>query len=551
MPYDNAIGFGRGERPALVIGIGVVLAAYARVWYGVDIADEGFHVAVPWVFSLGARPFADEFLIQQTAGLVTAPLAGLYRSVTGGSAGIVLYFRHLYFLLSLCSAAALYVMVRRIATAPLAWMSALIAVVGIPFSTPTLSYNTLAAHGFTIGICLGIAGATERRIGMLITSACALVVASFAYVTFLPAVIVAAITIAILARESRSRIAFAATLLGLLIVAGALLMAFGLPAIQRSVHLSLAYGIHGGNPLTKLREILGQFRPLFRYLPVIAIAMGAMALIAWFTTGRSRIFASILLLLLLGFYTPSAEQYAQHVPMIYGPVLLAPFVWRVAARRRLAAAVGVPTVLAALVVAMTSANGLWNTALVTAPALVVGICIGEPADEKPRTFYQLATAALIILILRGTWIFAFNDLSPMQLHARVANGPYAGLRTSPETAALLEVLHEDVRTVAGGRRTIFFFDDMPAGYLFSNLRPAGPTLWVVPQNWYARFDRHFYVDYFSKTVLPDVVFDFRAIPIRGKMVPVAGLQQDPLRAFLGAHHYRLITARAAYTSYVH
>ncbi len=135
----------------------------------------------------------------------------------------------------------------------------------------------------------------------------------------------------------------------------------------RSIELSLAYGAHGGSIIRKARGVLAQIRPLFRYsaLPAVGVVLAASGV--WFASRTIRAAGVIALLVLLGCYSVSVEQYTQHVPMIYGPVLMAPMLFRTP-HRAAAVAAGMVTAFAIGIIVLTSADGLWNAALAAAPA---------------------------------------------------------------------------------------------------------------------------------------------------------------------------------------
>ena len=60
------------------VAVAVALVALAFTWrrlfLGIDLNDEGFYVAVPYRFALGARPFVDEMNILQTAAVLRLPV---------------------------------------------------------------------------------------------------------------------------------------------------------------------------------------------------------------------------------------------------------------------------------------------------------------------------------------------------------------------------------------------------------------------------------------------------------------------------------------------
>jgi hypothetical protein len=77
------------------------------MYFSYAFSDEAYYLAIPYSFTLGVRPFFDEPSIYQLAAFFTQPLIELYVAITGSSAGLVLFGRHLYFASSILCVMAL------------------------------------------------------------------------------------------------------------------------------------------------------------------------------------------------------------------------------------------------------------------------------------------------------------------------------------------------------------------------------------------------------------------------------------------------------------
>lgn len=75
----------------------VAAFSYLRLYFGVDLTDESYYVALPVSFANGYRPFQDEIEMGQFAGLLLTPFIRLYLSILDSKEGVVLFARHLYF----------------------------------------------------------------------------------------------------------------------------------------------------------------------------------------------------------------------------------------------------------------------------------------------------------------------------------------------------------------------------------------------------------------------------------------------------------------------
>ena len=138
-----------------MVTLAVVGITYWRLWYGIDLTDESFYVVLPYRFVLGARPFVDETTVAQQAGLLVFPFVWLYH-LAAGVDGVVLYVRHLEFLMSLLVGAAIFVSLRGVLrSGAAALLLACTAVAFAPFDIHSLSYNTIGGGLFTAGCLLG------------------------------------------------------------------------------------------------------------------------------------------------------------------------------------------------------------------------------------------------------------------------------------------------------------------------------------------------------------------------------------------------------------
>src|SRR5277367_4384469 len=93
---------GTYRRPLIIVALVVVAVLYSRVFFGLDLVDEAFYLALPYRFFLGDRPFVDELNVAQAFTFLTYPIVRFYLALTGGKVeGLVLFTRHLYLLWTL------------------------------------------------------------------------------------------------------------------------------------------------------------------------------------------------------------------------------------------------------------------------------------------------------------------------------------------------------------------------------------------------------------------------------------------------------------------
>lgn len=121
----------------------VLGGSYLGLYLLMDWADESFALAVPYRFYLGDAPFRNELNVAQLYSLFTYPFLHLYLWLQGTTAGLVLYTRHLYWVVHL----GLFLWVRRCFMPDwgrtVATLVALSVFVFDPSSRRTLDYKSL------------------------------------------------------------------------------------------------------------------------------------------------------------------------------------------------------------------------------------------------------------------------------------------------------------------------------------------------------------------------------------------------------------------------
>lgn len=76
----------------VLICVGLFAAVWNRAHLGLDVTDESYWIAEPYLVLKGAVPFADLWSQTPSTSLLIAPLVAAYLFLTGGTEGIALYF---------------------------------------------------------------------------------------------------------------------------------------------------------------------------------------------------------------------------------------------------------------------------------------------------------------------------------------------------------------------------------------------------------------------------------------------------------------------------
>ena len=85
---------------------------FVEIRYGRNLIDESFYVAVAQRFARGDRPLVDDWHISQLPQLFLVPLYQLFKWITGGVEGVILYVRQIFLLVDLAIYWLLYAKLR-------------------------------------------------------------------------------------------------------------------------------------------------------------------------------------------------------------------------------------------------------------------------------------------------------------------------------------------------------------------------------------------------------------------------------------------------------
>ncbi len=149
-----------------------------------------------------------------------------------------------------------------------------------------------------------------------------------------------------------------------------------------------------------------------------------------------------------------------------------------------------PSVLAGLLTAYSSANGAMNAGLGMFPAAILGLAglafaAGKgwdawKAGPASRAVVLAAPAVFVLWVLLRWCTNTYRESSVDSLVHAIQSGPYAGLSTTSDTRDFMREIEADIRghESANGRLVVYY--EAPGVYLFSRMRPAVGTLWLVP-----------------------------------------------------------------------
>ncbi len=557
----------RPKRPAdvvlAVVAVGAAVGALAlmalRLRYGVDFRDEAYYAALAYRFALGDRPFVDEMSLFQLPAMLTFPLIKAWVAVTGGTNGVILFMRAAWLVFAAGIAAAAFLFLRTLVRWEVALIASLVAVVAVPFDIPSLSYDSMGAGLLALGMLVGAWTVVHGRSRRWLAAAGVLHgFAVFAYPTLVLAVLAYAAALVVLYRR-RSPGPLGAYVGGGAVVAAllaAIVLGGGVGNVARDwAYVSRLGGYAGGG--AKIARIAWQSFWFFAHQPLFVAALAAGVGLSLLLPHRGR--WAILLPVVAVFpvrYVPT-HILATYAVTLLGIVALAvgPFAKRGGPLARRLYLWGVaPAAVAACVTAYTSSNGLVSAAIGFFPALFALpglLALVLPADGAKGTVGEAALpwalAGVLLVTVAHLAVYEYRGVyhdSPVRyLSAEVDGGPFAGLRTLPETARFDAQLRADVARYVRPGENVLFFDNLPAGYLYAGARPAANALWLSLSDDAFGPARHPTLEWWRRTGrYPDVAFRYL---YRTTYPP-----RHVVRAFVSPPRYRLEAVRPRYEVWV-
>jgi len=528
---------------AVISAVAAVVVTWRRLFVGMDLQDESYYVLLPWRWVLGDRPFVHEQNMMPFPGMLTYPFVKVFGLLRGNDpTGLMLYTRHLYLLLMVATATAVFLLLRRLVRWPLALLVATVYVTYIFWATPQLSYNTLALAFLTLSAAFGarvLIGAGGARSAL--AAGAALGVAVVAY----PSLLVLTPFFAVLLTFAQGRRAVAVIARGafvqvpdppgpptgreawrtlrmwvlgglaVLVPTGLIALSFGPKNLVRSWQNQMAgartLGQLGGSAKALVvAQGVERFVTLRPYLLIAALVI-YLVYRRYPKLGRALLALVPVALWLAG---QPALMAASGYVLIYS--LLAPYLYlfipkeRREVGARLMIGVWAPSVLAGAMAAYTSAAGYVNAAVgLSAGLMVSGLFLafslealtppftsveeqnpepdsgGEggrsriPAVSSLHPWLALVVlAAIVAVTVSFQFQFQQRDVPYGELTSRFRSGPWWGIAVTPERRALLDGFEVDLREEARPDDKLLIFFAGEGYYLYWRGEIAANIYWM-------------------------------------------------------------------------
>lgn len=547
-----------------------VFAFWRRLSFCVDLGDESLYSALPIRFFKNNTPYIDELLLVQNAGILLQPLVWLYSLFQPKLEGIVFYFRTIYFVLAIMSGILPYLFLRKFMDFWAAVWAAVLVVSFVPFSIPSVSYNTLSSFFLVASlVCLSISfqesntrsEVSKERLANLdnyfVFGVIFLLFGMFVYPTlYVVGVFMIPTVIGHRWKKHGLDVTNKIVLLGCFLVAVLavyIIFSFvGVPRIREMLQYTMSMQVHmrSKEKIVKMAEQLWANR-LF-YGPALLVFVLVPLLM------RVRFLSSLVMLLLTYFcYTFSlVDGLISHHVMVLFSILPFLFLFSKKMRDYARENLSIVFLLAGAIFFgfcywWTSGNGIYNLPLGSLGAVLVFFILLSHRQKECRSSSSIAFLVMLLCIsqLSVFWMQHYGDDEISVLSATVEVGPFRGIKTTEEKKQFLHELQSDLSGVAAGANTIAGFDSATVVYMASELLPFTPTVWTYFSTQLPS-DRSILVNYYKRNgKKPNILVWMREIPVMKGVVLKEGPEENELKRFLVNGRAKTLVDRTWYTIY--
>lgn len=511
--------------------IALFLLVFNKIQYGVDLTDEAYSNAIPYRFALGDVPFIDEIAPQQTSSFLLFPIIKIY-TLLFGTEFLILFMRYMYLLFALVIAFIIYKTIEEHIGAKSSLLVSLFVVFCTPFGAFYFDYNRLAYLMFSAGCFIGI-----LKRDKLFWSGILHGLTIIAYPFF---AIPCAIFFLIQVFRVRS-IKTIHYIYGSLIPLSAFLAIVCYIGFDKLLEItwSMKAGIQGGS-LDKLNNLFLEIWHRIQYKKIILLFCVAAFVLFKKYKQASLALLIIVLIPIFAFEIPIYLVTPWYV-IFYS--LFAPYLMLFVKKeniflKSIFLGIWIPSFIAGVITGLISANGAMNFGVGIVPGVLVTsiilICIvKEGASDFHNNISALIPATILVILLVFPYGFVYSEGSYFKLTEKIESGPYKGLYTSSEKKQYLTSIMQDFDKFKSEKGKVLFFDFFPAGYLYTTMKPASNSVWLLPPQLY-KIDRDVYLRYYNnKSNLPDVSVKINLIyTYTGNTVKLEYSENDALLAFV-------------------
>lgn len=570
---------------AFVFFVSMCFLTIFSLHFGVNPYDEAFYLALPYHFIKGGHFFIDEFTPQQGAAFFTYPIIKLFYSLEGSTQGIVLFSRYIHFAFVLASVLIIISILKRALSLPVAIIVSCAYISFTPFNIHALGYNTLALGFFTLSLFLNFYAISlmeesstyflGKRNFFFFLSGVLIGCAVISYPTISVIVLINILILNFIAFYKKSYIQPSGIInfypliyycLGLFIVAiciGPILIHVGWGQLLTDLETFKSLGAGEGGGIVKLIVLAKQIWVTVPHKQMLAIVFSLFVLCEFISALQIKIIFQIIIAIFALYIIRISN--ANDISFYILTLAVSGIFWFISVRRyfyskHFLLLVWLPSLIAGIVTAWTSGNGLYNFVVGGFPAALAALyfitLLFKQALENNHSkmlvkfFFMWFLIWLIYPLQYHNLNYNYGDFPNSKLTTKITTGPFAGIYTTPNKAQYYTELQTNLNKYNDPNKNILFFTDFPLGYLMTNITPFTNVSWLPNKIFYPTFSYQPTINYYrKKNKFPDiiVVIDQVVENPNPSAYPYKYFSKDPIIQLLG--NYNLVLNRKEYRIY--
>lgn len=476
---------------ALLAGLLILRASYSFCQ-----SDESFYISTAGRFASGDLVFADEWHPTQLASLITLPFYALYTAVTGGTTGIVLYFRVLYVIFTAAEAFAVYCLVSAKKGRVPAFGLALFLMLYCHLNIATLSYYTLCFHFFVLAMVMLIGAESPGRyvLGGVFFALSVLSLPSLA--AGYMAVMFALVLISVFRPALRRPLAcFTAGIAIPLLFFILYLYASGnsIAGLLANLPYILSDSEHDRGWYESVKVFFRAISDVFGRIYYLSIVLVILALLSYVNSGVKKHIRPYLLLadlLLFAYYFAIGCNNTGFMNTAFALFIFPVFFMTEKKDWGIFLTFFMGGLIVSMTYSLSSFCDLYVLSIGHGIAAAGGLLLlhdfiveraGEAEGKAKKRLWNLLLAVpaaflIVTLILRFAYVYRDDRLE--NLVCRIDRGPAAGLYTSAEHKTQYDSLYESILRYDGDEEGgVLFTRLLPWGYTAASSKAAAPDTW--------------------------------------------------------------------------
>lgn len=521
------------------LGVLVCAVLLAAVWnrtrFGLDVTDESYWAAEPYLVLKGAVPFVNLWSQTPATSLLIAPLVALYMGLTGGTEGLLLFLMYTAVVFRCAVTAGIWRLLRRRTGDGIAACFALALFCCDMGRIRGMNYNVLALFLLALAGAMAFRSLTkgedERIKSLPALTGLVLALCTLAHSAQIINCVYFALLFLLLSGKGRRKhvfipflsVGFSAalvTVIGLEIAGrGRLFSGMGLLLklnnYFRIGKLSISQQLSRTVEIIKVtgRPWLLSFACLLALSLLLSMLLRRGKKLPWRACLAISVLGAGLTLLVIALMRGAGRDRPTVILFFTAPLLLAA-VERVRQRDALLLffCFWAPCFLAWAIISINSHSPAdYRYYTLSAGALLqvpLGFLALEPSMEekegKARVYRVLGVLPLALalisaaVLLKISYASVYRDAPITQLDYQVKSGVYKGLYTTREKGEAVERLETLIREKTAGADSVLICDLFPMGYLMADAPPCTPTVWDPCMYRYGFQDMTLYRAYFER-----------------------------------------------------